>query len=185
MRADPRQLEQVMMNLVVNARDAMPDGGRLTIETANDRAGRGAIRAPAPDLPPGRYVDARRERHRHRHGRRRPRRNIFEPFFTTKAAGPRHRPRARDRVRDREAERRAYRGRERAGSWARPSASILPALGAQSGRPHGVPCARHGAARLGDDPAGGGRRVGAGLRQQGAGAAGLSRSWRRGTAATR
>jgi PAS domain S-box-containing protein len=51
---DPSQLENALLNLCINARDAMPDGGRLTIETANkwldDRAAR------ERDLPPGQYV---------------------------------------------------------------------------------------------------------------------------------
>src|SRR3546814_4969356 len=53
-KVDPAQLESALLNLSINARDAMPDGGRLTIETANkwldDRASR------ERDLPPGQYL---------------------------------------------------------------------------------------------------------------------------------
>jgi signal transduction histidine kinase len=69
-RADPGQLEQVITNLVVNARDAMPDGGTVTIATS---ARGGCVRLSVSDTGAG-MSDAIRGR-------------IFEPFFTTKEVG--------------------------------------------------------------------------------------------------
>lgn len=84
-KADPVQIEQVIFNLAVNARDAMPNGGTLTIATRN-----AAVNSSRPrdrrGMPPGDYVvltisdtgtgmDAATQAH------------IFEPFFTTKAPG--------------------------------------------------------------------------------------------------
>ena len=78
-RADPGQLEQVIVNLAVNARDAMPSGGRLTLELVD-------CRLEEPELPPGDYVDLPVRdtgtgiaEHLKDH--------LFEPFFTTKALG--------------------------------------------------------------------------------------------------
>jgi two-component system cell cycle sensor histidine kinase/response regulator CckA len=84
-RADPGQLEQVVMNLCVNARDAMPGGGQLSIQTANAEMAAGQVARQEP-IAPGRYVmlavsDAGCGMAREMLSK------IFEPFFTTKLQG--------------------------------------------------------------------------------------------------
>jgi PAS domain S-box-containing protein len=81
-RADPDQIQQVIMNLVLNARDAMPDGGRIIISIENVSL----LESSGSEIPPGDYLrltvddtgrgmDANTMDH------------LFEPFFTTKAVG--------------------------------------------------------------------------------------------------
>src|SRR5262249_6802142 len=80
-RADPGQLEQVLLNLALNARDAMPKGGTLRISTRNAEVG--PVSAPDAILPAGRYV-VLELRDSGVGMSEETRARIFEPFFTTK-----------------------------------------------------------------------------------------------------
>jgi two-component system cell cycle sensor histidine kinase/response regulator CckA len=83
--ADRTQLEQVLMNLATNARDAMPRGGKLTIETTAADISEVAAVAPLPATP-GSYVRLRISDTGHGMSAA-TREHIFEPFFTTKPVG--------------------------------------------------------------------------------------------------
>jgi PAS domain S-box-containing protein len=84
--ADPNQLENAIVNLAVNARDAMPNGGKLTIETANARLDEAYVEALPEPLPPGQFIliavsDTGSGMDKETMTK------MFEPFFTTKEAG--------------------------------------------------------------------------------------------------
>jgi signal transduction histidine kinase/ligand-binding sensor domain-containing protein len=83
--ADPGQLQQVILNLVVNARDALPGGGRIAIKTEN-REVRQPVTVPGGTLAPGTYVVLSVTDNGHGMEKKVQER-IFEPFFTTKELG--------------------------------------------------------------------------------------------------
>jgi hypothetical protein len=84
-KADRGQLEQVLVNLAVNARDAMPGGGRLTIDTGNTEVDE-VYASPRPELVPGRYARLRVSDAGTGMDRATAER-VFEPFFSTKPKG--------------------------------------------------------------------------------------------------
>ena len=102
-KADVNQFEQVIINLAVNARDAMPDGGKLAIRTAQCRGRRRRARLNLQGMPPAEYVLIEVSRHRHRHAAGGDGEDL-RAVLHHQGGRQGHRPRPLDRLRHRQAD---------------------------------------------------------------------------------
>ena len=144
---DPASVEQILVNLAVNARDAMPTGGRLTIETANVEIDDSATRVTRVAMKPGPYVMLAVGRHRCRAWMPR-RRRACSSRSSRRRSRARAAASASRRLRHRQAERRLHLGLQRARARHASSRCICrrrrPSVRAAGHRPAGDELARVG-----------------------------------------